>query len=69
VASDAKAGLLTMAELRDKLKQVHSNARYSEEPDIAAASEEMLRAATAGDDAALTTAVERFDQDCTAVGL
>jgi|GEM_PF-2635934 len=68
ITSDAAKGLLTDAELRDKLKQVYSDAEVSSNSGISSGATEMLSAITSGDTTAFTTAINDFSAACTAVG-
>lgn len=49
VRSDILAGILSTDEIREKLQEVHSNARISDEPGLEAAATAMLAAATRDD--------------------
>ena len=69
VANDYSDGVLTLGELREKLKEVEDDARVSEEPGVASAARELLAAATALDAAAMVPAIERLDQACTQAGV
>jgi hypothetical protein len=68
VSGDAADGLLTDAELRDKLKEVHEDAQVSEEPGVADSARRMLAAATSGDTAELELAITAMDQACSDAG-
>lgn len=68
VARDFGNGLLTLEELRGKLQEVDSNAKYSSSPGVAAGSQAMLRDITQGDIGALTTDLGTFSAACQAVG-
>lgn len=46
---DARDGILTYAEVREKLREVEVDARTSDEPGIADGARELLAAATAGE--------------------
>lgn len=67
VADDVRRGVLTDAELREKLTEIDDNASIATPP-VQGAAERMLRAATQGDSAGLTRAVGEMDQACTDAG-
>jgi hypothetical protein len=67
VSSDADAGILTNAELRDGLQEVYDDARYSEIPEIRNSAQRMLAAITAGDFHGLERAVGDMDAACSQV--
>lgn len=56
--------VLTTAELRDKVAEIHDTARVSEVPGIAPNARAMLSAITQGDSAALDTSVRAFGDAC-----
>lgn len=64
VLDDTRAGVLTDPELREKVKEVHADARHADAPEIASASEELLAAATAGDADRFRRAADRFNAAC-----
>lgn len=64
VAADASKGLLTDAELREKVKEVYDDAWVSEEPGIASGAEALLRAVTMNDGDALVAAMGEFTTAC-----
>jgi hypothetical protein len=68
VASDASAGVLTDAELREKLKEVNNDAKVSDVAGVRNAARAMLAAATSGDGDAFTTAVTAMGNACRAAG-
>lgn len=68
VAGDASSGLLTDAELREKLKEVHDNARLSDTPEIRQHSEAMLAAVTQGDTESASDAISSFSEACSDLG-
>lgn len=59
-------GLLTDAELREKLQEVHDDARVSDVPGIASNARAMLAGATSGSVPA--SAVEGFGDACRSIG-
>lgn len=67
VSGDASQGLLTDAEMREKMKEVHSNAAIAT-PEIRAASTKMLSAITSGELGRFTKAIGKMDSACTAAG-
>lgn len=67
IAADVSAGVLTDAELRDKLKEVYDNASIAT-PEVREAAREMLAALTAGDVDAFSVAISDMDAACTAAG-
>ena len=69
VAGDIAAGVLTDAEVREKLQEVDRSASVSEEAGIASGARAMLAAVTRGDLAALTEAVGDFGDACRDLGL
>jgi hypothetical protein len=68
MADDVNAGRLAVTELRGKIQGIESNASVSEEPGIARGASDMLAAATASDDRALSESVTSFEASCTAAG-
>ena len=64
VVRDASDGVLTDAELRDKLRDIDSTASVSEEVGIATHGRAMLSAATAGDHDALAESIKSFTAAC-----
>lgn len=58
------ADLLTDSEIRERVKDIHDNAQYSDTPGIAPAARRMLAAATAVDASALLSAVEDLAEAC-----
>lgn len=68
-AQDQTDGLLTGAELRDRLQDINGRASVSEEPAIVNAGRDMLAAITAGDDAELASAVRAMGAACDALGM
>jgi hypothetical protein len=68
VAGDASAGLLTEAELREKLKEVNDDARVSEVAGVRNAAQAMLAAITSGDADAFTAAVTTMGNACRTAG-
>lgn len=62
------ADILSDAELREKIAEVHESARVSEEPGIAAGSREMLSTITGGDVDGFGAAVGEFAAACQAAG-
>jgi hypothetical protein len=69
VMGDFNNGLLTTAEMRDKIKQVYDTASVSEDAGIPDGAQSMLAATTADDGAAFLTASAAFTAACKAVGL
>lgn len=67
VAGDVNAGILTDAELRDKLKEVNERAVLGTE-EIQAAAVELLAASTAGDVPGIRAGFARMNAACTATG-
>lgn len=67
VSADAADGLLTDAELRDKLKEVHSNASIAT-ASVRNAARDMLAAATSGSTGSFGRAISRMDSACSAAG-
>lgn len=67
VARDIADGVLTDAEAREKLKEVHENAIIAT-PAVRSAARGMLAAMTAGDYEALAEEVANMDQACTDAG-
>jgi hypothetical protein len=61
--------ILSGAELREKVQEVHDTARVSEEPGVAPAAREMLAAATADDGDRFLTAVGDMHEACLGAGL
>jgi hypothetical protein len=68
VARDASAGILTEAELREKLKEVNDDARVSDVSGVRNAAQAMLAAATSGDADSFTDAVTAMGDACRAAG-
>ena len=68
VANDASAGILTEAELREKLKEVNNDAQVSDVSGVRNAAREMLSAATSGDADAFTEAVTDMGDACRSAG-
>lgn len=68
VVADETSGVLTDAELRDKLKEVYDKARYSSDAGIPAGAQEMLAAVTQGDSAGLRRGLNDFGAACRRVG-
>lgn len=62
--ADARDGLLTDAELRGKVQEVHDDARVSTTPGIAGAARAMLAAMTAGNSEAFFVSAEEFASAC-----
>ena len=60
VAADYSDEILTMDELRDKLKEVDGDAQYSTEPGVASSARAMLAAITAGDFDGLAEGRDRY---------
>lgn len=69
IMGDVSDGVLTDSELREKLKEVDSDAYVADEADIVAASRDMLAAATTGGVSDLTVAVTDMDSACENAGL
>jgi hypothetical protein len=67
VAGDAAAGIMTQAELREELQEIRQTASVGS-PELQTATTSMLAAATAGDTAALTEAVNQMNSTCTSEG-
>lgn len=67
IASDVSQGLMTDAEMREKLKEVHDNSSIGT-PKVQRAATAMLAAATSGDYGQLGNAVTRMGNACTAAG-
>lgn len=65
IAGDAAEGILTDAELREKLKEVDDNASIAT-PEVAAAARDMLAAATSG--SGLGDAVTAMGEACADAG-
>lgn len=68
VANDATAGVLTVEELREKLKEVNDNAKVSEAPGIRESARAMLAAVTSDDGDGFLEAVEAMGDACRAAG-
>lgn len=68
VAGDASSGLLTDAEVRSKLQEVHDDARLADTPEIRRKSEEMLAAFTQGSEGQAAEAVREFGEACDDLG-
>lgn len=64
VSGDAADDLITDEEIRVELREVHEVARTSQTPRIRERSADVLRAATQGDEPALSDAVEAFLERC-----
>ena len=64
VFDDWQHGLLTPGELRDKTKEIYSDASVSTEPGIASNAQAMLAAATSDDDASYIMAASAFVDAC-----
>jgi hypothetical protein len=69
VAGDVSAGILTLPEVRDKLREVYDTARVSSAPGIATGAQEMLAAITAGDLDDLARDVRAFAGACNSLDL
>lgn len=67
VAGDLSDGLLTDAELRDKLKEIHDDASIAT-PEVQEAARAMLSAMTSGSIRDLRRAITDMDAACTASG-
>lgn len=67
IVSDVRAGVLTDAELRSKLKEVNSNASIAS-PSVQVAAQNMLAAVTQGRTDQLLVAVGAMDRACSAEG-
>jgi hypothetical protein len=65
IANDAD--VLTDAEIREKMKEVHDDANIAS-PAVRTAAREVLAAITSGTNAEFATAVERLDRACEAAG-
>lgn len=68
VVADEANGVLTDAELRNKLKEVYGDARYSSNAGIAGGARAMLAAVTQGDPAGLRRGLDAFGGACTRIG-
>jgi hypothetical protein len=68
IMSDVAQGILSDAELRDKIKEVNESASVSERADIRAGGVAMLRAMTTGTTEDLLTAAGEFDTACDRAG-
>lgn len=68
VVADLQAGILSPGEVREKARELHDDARLSDEPGIAEHSEAMLRAATADEGEAFMSAAEDFTAACSRAG-
>lgn len=68
VASDASAGLFTVDELREKLKEVHDDAKVSDVAGVRNAARAMLAAAASIDTDAFTEAVTAMGDACRKAG-
>jgi hypothetical protein len=68
VVTDEANGVLTDAELRDKLKEVYDKARYSTNAGIPEGAQAMLAAVTQGDPAGLRQGLNAFSAACQRVG-
>lgn len=67
IVGDVRAGILTDAELRDKLSEVHSSARASSNSRLASSAQAMLSAVTTGTPTDLAAAIASFDSACSSV--
>jgi len=67
VRSDITDGVLTVPEMRQKLQEVHDDARVSEHPGIAEGARDMLAAVTADDPESFGDAAGRFNGACSSV--
>lgn len=63
-AEDYVDGVLTEVELRERLADIEENASMSDDPVIASSARSALAAATSGDVAGLTTAIETMSTAC-----
>lgn len=68
VADDFSAGLLTIGELREKLKEVNGNAQVSEALGVRNSARAMLAAVTIDDGDAFLAAMNAMYKACTAAG-
>lgn len=68
VMADVARGVLTDAELRDKLQEIDEDASVSEVSDVRLYASAMLTASTMGDTDVLILATGDMDAACTAVG-
>lgn len=69
VASDATRGLLTDAELREKIREVYDSGRVSDDSGIALGSERLLASVTSGTVADFAAAADAFGAACSSVDL
>lgn len=69
IVDDASAGILTDAEIRDKLKEVYDKAYVSSTRGIADGARELLAGITTGTTSDFETALDSFSSACTRVGL
>jgi hypothetical protein len=68
VTRDAVDGILTDAEVREKLKEVDSSAQVSDVAAVRRAARELLRTATSGDFDAFSLALISMDDGCASIG-
>lgn len=66
VASDVTVGILTEAEVREKLREVYDDAKVSDVAGVRSAAQAMLVAITSGDGDAFGAAVRAMDKNCRA---
>lgn len=67
---DLNEGFLTDAELRERIRTNRERrTQYSEQPEVKAAGDELLRAATAGEAQSFIAAVQRMSDACRALEL
>jgi len=68
VMADFGSGVLTDAELREKLKEIDRSASVSEHADIRTGARSMLAAVTGGDVDGFFAAASKFDAACDRLG-
>lgn len=64
VASDASAGHLTDAELRERLREVNEQSQMADDDDVRSAASDMFAAITQGDDVRFSSAIEEMASAC-----
>ena len=65
---DSSKGILTNAEVRDRLKAIYSSGKYADDQVIATQSASMLATDTQNDSAGFKSALNLFDAECTKLG-
>lgn len=68
IVGDISKGILSDTEIRGKMQEVYDTASISLDPGIPDGAQALLAAATAGDPAAMATAISAFSTSCSNVG-